>query len=388
MAPPERLRVMTVIARMNLGGPAVIASELARNLDPDRFEHQLVIGDVGDDEGDYLVERDPELAARRVAGLGRSLKARDDAAALAGLRRAMREFRPHIVHTHTSKAGALGRMAAWTSRVPATVHTFHGHHLHGYFSAPVTRAIAAFERTMAWRTTRLISVGAQVRDELLAARIGRPEQYTVIAPGVRLSEPPARADARRLLQLPLDAPVVSYIGRLTSIKRPDRLLDVIERVAREVPGAICIVVGKGDLAETVERDAAQRGLDRSMRFLGWRADVEVLFAASDLTLLTSDNEGMPVSLIEAARCGRPAVATRVGSVSEVIVHEQTGLLAPPTDTELLAQHVIRLLSDLAQAASMGAAARARADELFSARRLVADIAAVYESIARERGWWR
>ncbi|MDT7539995.1 MAG: hypothetical protein QOI82_3580, partial [Actinomycetota bacterium] len=177
----RRVRVLRVIARMNVGGPALQVTALTLELDPARFEHRLLTGSVGPDEADYVELRAPGLPLTRVAGLGRSPRPLDDLRALRALIRHMRDFRPDIVHTHTAKAGVLGRVAARIARVPATVHTFHGHLLHGYFSTAVTRLVILTERALARRTDRLVAVGAQVRDELLAAGIGTPAQYAVVA---------------------------------------------------------------------------------------------------------------------------------------------------------------------------------------------------------------
>ena len=296
----------------------------------------------------------------------------------------MRRFRPHIVHTHTAKAGTLGRAAAILARVPGRVHTFHGHLLQGYFAPPATRLVARAESLLARRTDRLIAVGAQVRDDLLAAGIGRAEQYDVVAPGTRLGELPDRLAARRALGLPQDFPVVAYVGRLTRIKRPDRLIAVARDVIQAVPDAHFVVCGDGELAAEVAGTATDLG--RSLRLLGWRADVETVYAAADLILLTSDNEGMPVSLIEAGLAGVPAVATAVGSVAEVVEDGQTGLLAPREAGDL-ARSVVRLLGDAALRDRLGVGAAARCRELFGPERLVSDVQRVYEEVAAQHGWW-
>jgi len=374
---------MRIIARMNIGGPALQAAVLARGLDPQRFEHRLYAGTVAFGEADYLGLCAPDVSAIAVPGLGRSVQPFDDARALGELTAQMRRFRPHIVHTHTAKAGTLGRLAATLTRAPARVHTYHGHLLHGYFSASKTRILVRSERALALRCDRLVSVGAQVRDELLAAGIGVPQQYAVVPPGTRLRPLPDRSAARRDLGLPEQDPVVAYVGRVTSVKRPDRLLAVAREVRRSVPRAQFVVCGRGDMVDRLERDT---GLEPPPVLLGWRPDVETVYAAADLVLLTSDNEGMPVSLIEAALAGVPAVATKVGSVAEVVQDGVTGLLAAPRVTEL-ADCVVRLLHDSNLRTRMGRAARAAAAERFSAERLVADIDGLYTSIAVQRGWW-
>ncbi len=374
--PDGRIRVMEIIARMNIGGPATQILGLRERLNTEEFDHRLYTGQVEETEGDRL----GETAARvhRVPGLGRSIRPGDDWRALWRLAAEMREFRPHIVHTRTAKAGALGRAAARLARVgSARVHVFHGHLLDGYFSPAKRRLYVWVERRLAAMTDRLVTVGANVRDDLLAAGIGRPEQYVVIPPGVALGRLPDRDAARAGLGLPPDAPVVAFVGRLTGVKRPDRFLDTARAVLHRLPACRFVVCGGGELTGEVERVAA--AAPGAFHLLGWRADVEAVYAAADVVLLTSDNEGTPLTLIEAGMAGTPVVATRVGSVEEVVRHGVTGLLAAP-DAGELAEHVFRLLTDPVLACRMGESARRWTTESFAVERLVADTEALYRSL--------
>ncbi|GLY80695.1 glycosyltransferase [Actinoallomurus iriomotensis] len=380
----ERIRVMRIIARMNVGGPALQASVLMRGLDRELFDQRLYTGTVEPGEADYLELRARDVTPHRIATLGRSIRPADDARAVASLVAEMRRFRPHIVHTHTAKAGLLGRTAAVLARVPARVHTYHGHLLYGYFSPAKTQLVVHSERMSARLCDRLVAVGTRVRDELIGAGIGRAEQYAVVPPGTELRPPPARAAARLALGLPGDGPVVAFVGRLTGVKRPDRLVEVARELRRLVPGVRFVICGSGDAAGEVA--AAAPEFDGAMRMVGWRRDVETVYGAADLVLLTSDNEGMPVSLIEAALSGLPVVATRVGSVAEVVHDGVTGLLAP-CDAGTLARRAAGLLLDDPRRREMGRRARAWATQRFGAERLVADITGIYGSIAEERGWW-
>jgi glycosyltransferase involved in cell wall biosynthesis len=372
------IRVLRVIDRLNVGGPALQATVLSRGLDPARFDQRLLVGAVGPDEGDYAALRAPDLEAEPVVGLGREPHAGRDARALYEISRVIRDFRPHIVHTHKAKAGVLGRTAAWAQRVPATVHTFHGHLLTGYFSPTKTRVVVNVERILAPGTTRLIAVGSRVRDELLDARVGRRSQYVVVPPGTGFSSVPSRDDARHRLSLPLDVPVVAFVGRLTGVKRPERFVDAAIRLAVARPSCHFLVAGEGELLEALR--ARARPLGDRIRFLGWCADIEQVYAASDVVMLTSDNEGMPVSLIEAAAVGIPAVTTRVGSAPEVVLDGVTGLVTC-TDTQELADAAGRLLDDDQLRQRLGDAARLHASERFGAARLVDDIASLYEQMA-------
>lgn len=376
----NRLRVVRVIGRMNVGGPALQVTALIEGLDAQRFDHRVLVGSVGPDEADHLLVRAPHLEVTRVPDLGRSPRALGDARALVALVAIIREVHPHIVHTHTAKAGVLGRLAARVCGVPHTVHTFHGHLLHGYFPPVITAAVRNTERWLATTTSRLVAVGERVRDELVAARIGRPAQYVVVPPGVRLPPPLSQSEARRRLGLPPDVPVVAFVGRVTAIKRPDRFLDMADRVVSARPDTRFLVAGEGDLLPTMREQALAFG--ERVHFLGWRSDVETVHAASDLAVLTSDNEGMPVSLIEAALVGRPAVTTDVGSAAEVVADGSTGFVTPP-DADRIAASVLRLLDDEDLRRTFGRTAAIRAQRLFSAQRLVTDTERLYEELVAE-----
>lgn len=368
------VRVLRIIARMNVGGPAWQVSVLTRGLDD--HETLLLAGQVEPDEADFVELRDPTLPIRRVSVLGRAVRLGDDLRALAEIRRVIREFQPDIVHTHTTKAGLLGRLAAISCRVPVVVHTFHGHVLHGYFRPVVSRAIRVIESLLARRTTALVSVGSRVRDELVAAGIGRPEQYTVVPPGVMAIADVNGGAARRRFGLPEDRPVVLFVGRLTAVKRVDRLLEAMEIVRRRMPEVILAVAGEGELFDEARRLAEPAG--EAVRFLGWQPDLGSLYAVADLVVLTSDNEGMPVTLIEAAMAGVPGVTTDVGSAREVIVDGMTGRVTA-VDAAAVAEALCDLLGS-ADLEAMASAARGHAERHFSTDRLVADHRDLYRRL--------
>lgn len=373
-----RIRVLQIIARLNVGGPALMATVLSDLLDPGRFDHRIVAGSIGEGEGDYVSLRAPHLAVLKVRGLGRAPRPADDLRALIGLIDVIRRFRPHIVHTHTAKAGVLGRLAAWSCGVPATVHSFHGHLLHGYFSPAGRTAVVGVERMLARPTNRLVAVGDRVRSDLLAAGIGRANQFVVVPPGTRLGPLPSRSAARIRLGLRPDSVVVTLVARLTPIKRPERFVQLAGALAGAHPDVQFVVAGGGELLDSLQ-DLATR-LRAPVHFLGWMSDVETVYSASDVVVLTSDNEGMPVSLIEAALAGRPCVTTDVGGASEVVASGTTGIVTA-TDVGALAAAVGRLLDDEELRRTMGAAAAERAHRFFGAERLADDIADIYEELA-------
>ncbi len=220
----ERIKVMQIIARMNVGGPAVIVAELMRGLDSSQFEQVLITGYCDETEADYLDEVATDIKATRIAGLGRSLSPFADLKAFFGLVSTIKKFNPDVIHTHTAKAGVLGRLASIIAgRGAVRIHTFHGHLLHGYFAGWKTRLVVAIEKFFAARTDYLIAIGSEVKRDLIAAGIGTAAQYSVFFPG--LPEPKSfdKADLRKRLELDPATIYCTFVGRLTQIKRPDRL---------------------------------------------------------------------------------------------------------------------------------------------------------------------
>jgi glycosyltransferase involved in cell wall biosynthesis len=377
---PAATRLLRVITRLNVGGPARQAVHLHRSLQDRGFDCRLVTGSEGPSEGRI----DP--GAERVAvvpQLRREVAPVDDVAAARAIRRMVGGWRPEIVHTHLAKAGALGRFAAARADVPVTVHTFHGHVLDGYFSAPIARAFLAVERRLAARTTALVAVSTAIRDELLDLGIGRPGQWRVVPVGLELGPLLASrldpAEARRRLGLPDAGPAVGIVGRLVPVKDHPTFLRAAARLARERPDAVFVVAGDGESRRTLETSGRDLLGDR-IRFLGWVDDLPALYGALDVVVLTSTNEGTPVSLVEAGAAGRPVVATRVGGVAEVVEDGRTGTLVPPGDPVATAAAVGRLLADPASAGAMGAAARGSVASRFDAARLDAALIELYRDL--------
>lgn len=386
----SRIRVLRVIARLNVGGPAIHATLLTERLDPSRYDSHLVAGNVEPGEGDFL-----DLHGHSVPGLvtvpdlGREIRGLADLKTLWSLVRLIREFRPHIVHTHTAKAGAVGRLAAMLCRVPVVVHTFHGHVLRGYFSAAKTRAFLEIERRLGRRSSALVAVSPKVRQELLDLGVGREEDFHVVPLGFdlarfqRFGESPAVA--RRALGIPDGAFVTSIVARLAPIKAHEVFLDAASRLRAAHPQALFLIVGDGERADELKRLAEQRGLSDAVRFLGWRADLERLYRASDAVALTSRNEGSPVALIEAMAAGCAVVSTRVGGVPDVVTHGDTGLLVEMDDAEGMAAALLRLAQDPALGPALGTVAQSRVLARYDASRLLRDVDTLYASLLKGAG---
>lgn len=374
------MKILRVITRLNIGGPARQALMLHRALAERGHECELVSGAPQAEEGAFPP---PAEHYTLVKALRRETDFLADARAIQALTHIMRSLEPDIVHTHTTTAGGLGRIAARRAKVPVVVHTFHGHVLSGYLSGPQTRALTAAERFLARRTDALISVSTRVRDELLALGIGRPEQWRVVPLGLELGEllngPQETAAARAALGLPVEGPLVGIVGRLAAIKDHETFLAMASRLAASRPDVSFVVAGDGALRESLETKARQLVGDR-VRFLGWVTDLPTLYGALDVVALTSRNEGTPVALIEAGAAAKPVVATDVGGVAEVVRDGETGFVVPPGDVEALADRVGKVLDEPETARTLGLAGRAWVRERFSAERLVEDLAFLYEDL--------
>jgi len=374
------IRVVRIIARLNIGGPAIHATLLSRRLDALGFDTMLVAGREGRDEGSYLdLHGGPVKQLQIVPDLGRDIHLGRDWRSYRELVRLMRSYRPHIVHTHTAKAGLLGRLAAWRCGVPVVVHTFHGHVFRGYFPPMKTAVFVSVERALARLSTRLLAVSEQVREEVLACGVGQPGQFEVVRLGFDL-ERFGRAEARRgelrcELGLGADVPLVGIVARLVPIKAHEVFVAMAARVARARPDAVFLIVGDGETKPAIVDRVAEAGLGDRVRFLGWRSDLERVYADLDAVVLTSRNEGSPVALTEAMASARPVVSTDVGGVRELV--GAAGLLAPVDDADGLAAGVLRLLSSPDLAGDLGRRARARVISTYSEGRLVADMAALY-----------
>ena len=381
--PRPPIRVVRVIARLNIGGPAIHATLLTTRLDPARFSTTLVTGTEDAAEGNYLTLHGRTADVEVIPDLGREIRPLRDLRTLRHLMQVLRRVRPDIVHTHTAKAGAVGRLAAILCGVPVVVHTYHGHVLRGYFSPAKTAVYRRIEQALARRTHRLVTVTDRVRDELLALKVGRREQYATIPLGFDLD--PLLHAARRKGELRKElgvgaAPLVGIVARLVPIKAHEVFLDAAVRIRARRPDARFLIVGDGESRTALEARVDGLGLREAVRFLGWRADLDRLYADLDVVVLTSRNEGSPVALIEAMAAGRAVVSTAVGGVPDVVTHDLTGLLAPLDDAAMVADHVLALLEDPGRAAVMGRAGSERVVATYGADRLVADIEALYERL--------
>jgi glycosyltransferase involved in cell wall biosynthesis len=387
---PEKLRVLRVITRLNIGGPAIHAILLTRGLQNERFSSVLVTGLEGRHEGSMRdLARSHGVRPRVVRELGREVSPLNDLRATLEMYRLIRKGRPHIVHTHMAKAGTAGRLAARLARVPIVVHTFHGHTFHSYFGPLKTRLFIGIERALGKLTDRVIAVGDVQRAEIARYGVAPLEKIVTIPLGLEIEQmldaERDRGKLRSELGLNGKDKLVGIVARLVPIKAHEVFLEAAVRVRDAEPSTTFLIVGDGERRDELEAMAHDLGLQRSTRFLGWRGDMRSVYADLDVVALCSNNEGSPVALIEALAAARPVVSTRVGGVPNVVQDGESGVLVPARDPAAFAHAVLALLREPDRAARFGLAGRRAVFPRHSSGRLVQDVERLYLELAREKG---
>jgi glycosyltransferase involved in cell wall biosynthesis len=344
----------------------------------------LVAGSLAAGEESMTYAADERgVPVHALPALRRELSPRHDAAAIRELRAILRRWRPDVLHTHTAKAGATGRLAALlagAARPPATVHTFHGHVLSGYFSSRRERVFRRLERWLARTTSTVVAVSEEVRDDLVRFGVAPPGRIAIVPYGFDLDglgDEGRRAELRAGLGAGDGTFVVGWAGRLTPIKRPLDLVRVLHELRARGVDAVLAAVGDGEDRAAVESLAVELGVADRCRLVGFRRDIADWYGAFDAFLLTSQNEGTPVAAIEALAAGRPVVATDAGGTRTVVTHGESGFLAPIGATSELAGRLAELAGDRALAARLGAHGAADVRARFSLGRMADEIDGVY-----------
>jgi glycosyltransferase involved in cell wall biosynthesis len=390
----EPIRILRLIARLNMGGPALHVSYLAKGLADRGYATTLAAGSLARGESSMsFVAAELGVPVEPIPQLHRDISPVYDPLSVARITRLIRRHRPHILHTHTAKAGAVGRLAALLAgddRPPIVVHTFHGHVLRGYFDPVRTGVFRGLERTLAGMTTRLIAVSPEVRDDLVALGVAPAEKFSVIRLGINLDHRIGVSDdgaspLRTLFGVSPDEFVVGWVGRMTAIKRvPDVLLAFRLLRERGVDARLCLV-GDGPDREEVEQRAHDLGVARHTLFVGYQRDVAPYYSFFDAFVLPSANEGTPVVAIESLAAARPVVATRVGGTPDVVESGADGVLVPVGNVEAIADALETLASDPELRRRLGEHGRERVIPRYRVERLVDDVDALYRELLSERG---
>ncbi len=382
-------KVLRVITRLNIGGPAQHAVLLSAHLGRHGWSSRLLAGRVDPDEGDMS-----DLAAAHdvplvlVPTLRNGAGPLADAAAFLWLYRYFRRERPDVVHLHLLKARLLGGLAARLARVPLIVETFHGTLFADYYHPVVSRLLVWLERGLARLMDGVVAVSDAVADELRRLRVTPDEKITVIPLGLNLEpflEAVPPGILRRQLGIGEEVPLIGMVGRLVPIKGLRYFVEAAAEMARRLAPVRFVIVGDGSERPALERQVSRAALGGQVHIVGWRRDLERVYPDLDVVMLTSLNEGTPVSLIEAMAAGRAVVATRVGGVPDVVQHGVTGLLVPPRDAHALAEATLSLLQDPGTRRRLGEAARRAVFPHFAAERLARDVDAYYRRLLGRRG---
>lgn len=389
------MKIVRIIARLNVGGPAIHVVLTTHGLERRGHDCTLVVGPVPKNEGSmeyYAAEWDVPFV--RIPQLVRPLSPWKDLVALWKVYRVLRREKPDVVHTHTAKAGTVGRTAALLAGVPVIVHTFHGNIFDGYFSPAKTRSFLAIERFLARFTDRIIAVSKSQRDELITKyKIGPPEKFQIVRLGIDLealravnrpSVVSAHASGNRAL-------VIGWVGRFVEVKDPVFFVEVAHALKSSGAHAQFMMVGDGPLRAAVEKKIVELGLQQEFTLAGWQRNMAQVYEQIDLMTLTSHNEGTPVAMIESMATGRPFVALNVGGMPDLMAGKpqeredfdvfDNGIMVYPRDVVTFANAVNMLLQDAPLRARMGHTGTEFALERFSKERLVDDLESLYQKLA-------
>jgi glycosyltransferase involved in cell wall biosynthesis len=340
---------MHIIARLNIGGAALYVIELIERLNASGYAGELVCGVVGANEGDMQYVADQKgVTVTVIPSLGREISPVSDLKTLFELWQIIRHERPDIVHTHTAKAGFVGRIAARLAGVPVILHFFNGHVFSGYFSPAKTRAFILLEQFCALLSTRIITVSEGQKRELSAVyHITRADHIDVIETGFQLDSLAAiqrhEGDFRAQFDIPPAVPLIGIVGRLVPIKNHDLFLSAAQIVHQQNPDAYFVLVGDGERRAELEAAAEKLGLKDRLRITGWIADMRPVYSALDVLVLSSLNEGLPVCLIEAMAARVPVVATAVGGIPDLVAQGELGMLTPLNDPAGMANAMLKAL---------------------------------------------
>jgi glycosyltransferase involved in cell wall biosynthesis len=395
----KKIKILRIIARLNIGGPAIHAILLTEGLDKQRFDSRLVCGSIDRDEGDmqyYASEKG--ISFYQIPELKRELDFFKDIAAFRKIYRFIKCEKPDIIHTHTAKAGCLGRVAGILYNIfpfPKNkkiilIHTFHGHIFSGYFNSLKSKLFVFIEQLLAVFTARIITVSESVKRELVSLHISKEEKIEVIPLGLELS---------KFLQIPAQAGGVlniDIVGRLAPVKNHRLFLDAAALVVKDYPQARLRfrIIGDGKLRPELEKYSRQLKLQGQVDFLVWQRDLVEIYSGSGIVVLTSVNEGTPVSLIEAMASARAVVATGVGGVKDLLGKElesgvnpdadfkilERGLMVKPSDPYSFAKAVILLLQNNTLRKDMATRARIFVKDRFTKERLIKDIEDLYNQV--------
>ena len=394
-------RILRILNRLAIGGPLLNACYLSKYMAPE-FETMLVVGEKESHEKDASFITDAlGIQPVFIPEMGRSIDPRKDYVAYKKIKKLIADFKPDIVHSHSAKPGAIGRMAAKAMNVPVIVHTYHGHVFHSYFHPLKTKLFINIERKLGKKTDAIVAISQQQKKELaFDFKIAPENKFHVIPLGLDLDKFQInREEKRRAFRSSFgihdDEVVLVITGRLVPIKNQSLFLEGIHYLLQNSRQKIkAFIVGDGESRKLLEDKAKQFGIGfttekdtehyQPLVFTSWRSDIDLINAGSDIIVLTSFNEGTPVSLIEAQAAGKPVVSTKVGGIEDVVKENETGLLSDINDTVAFCKNLLRLTEDEELRCKFGLAGEQYVTSRYSYRRLVTDMGALYHELLNRR----
>jgi glycosyltransferase involved in cell wall biosynthesis len=385
----KKVKIFRIITKLNIGGSSIHSVLLTAHLDKDLYQSILIRGNQEKEGGtlDDLIHS-KGVKPLVIPEMVREISPIKDLIASWKLYRLMKIEKPEIVHTHSSKAGTLGRLAAKIAGVPLIIHTFHGHVFKGYFGNLKSKIFIIVERLLALITTKIITVCPAQRKEILNFKIANSNKIIFIYLGLELTPFLScnhyKGELRKELGIQDSSPVVGVVARLVRVKGIDYFLRAVKEVSKHKPRVKFLIVGDGELRFELENLVRKLGIEENVLFLGFRRDLVKIYADLDLVVLSSLNEGLPVSIIEAMASGKPVIATDVGGVKNLIQNEINGILIPPEDVNSLAKAMVYLLENPGLRTKMGQISKEKAYPFFNYTRLIKDVNVLYGTLIRSK----
>ncbi|OHB48692.1 MAG: hypothetical protein A2106_02205 [Planctomycetes bacterium GWF2_40_8] len=389
-----KTRVIHIITRLDKGGSAETTLHIVSSLNMEKYDVFLAHGLSRESnmsimekevvESDLLLAEAKGVRVFALPSLVRRLSFKNDLLAFINIYRLIKRIRPHIVHTHTSKAGLLGRLASFLARVPIIIHTPHGHVFHSYYGPVMTKVFVFAEKILSFITDKITALTNRERDEHLEEGIASIEKYIVIHSGVmldRLMNMNIDAGAvRGEFGIAQDSNVIGVVGRLVPIKGHKYLVSAAKRIIKEFRNTVFVFVGDGYLSSRLERQAESVGVRKNIIFTGWRKDAVEILDLFDILVLPSLNEGMGKVLVEGMALGKPIIASNVGGIIDLVRNGENGILVPPGDSDALGEAILQLLKDKNLSEKLGKNGKAMVYPEFDASVMVKQIDDLYESL--------
>ncbi len=390
----QKTKIVHIITRLDKGGSAETTLQVVSLLSREKYEVFLAHGlslesNMGVTEQEVL-ERDLSLAEKKglrvfsIPSLVRRLSLKNDLLAFISIYRLIKRIKPHIVHTHTSKAGVLGRLAACLARVPIIIHTPHGHVFHSYYGYILTKIIVFVERILSFMTDKITALTDRERDEHLEQGIASIEKYVIIHSGVRLQQIMNMnidvETGKKEFDIPQNSNVIGVVGRLVPIKGHKYLVSAAKRIIKEFDNTVFVFVGDGYLETRLKEQAESLGVRKNIIFTGWRGDVIEVLDLFDILVLPSLNEGMGKVLIEGMALGKPIVASSVGGIIDLVKNGDNGILVPPRDSDALAEAILKLIRNKNLAQKLGENGKAKVYPEYDTLVMISQIEDLYESL--------